>query len=388
MLRYFIGIGLLLTAGTVFSNNYTETYSCDTCDYKDAVNFAETLHEAPLCVASGLDEELISPDSTIYSCETTEKELIIANPLTKAAFKFRIKTEQRSTYSNTYDVIVTDVSLEDFESTAINVFYDIDADFRNAVQERMSKRLPRFITGLERENETFSTESSDVSCNSHPFNFLVDGDFRTDLFKQLVADIQNEIGYKKAWGEFRSESSIGAGLTISSGGNLGVSINMSLNSVDVFSVQQFGNPSNVLSFTVTYHGEYFGDTYRFQNSSKIFPHDNKDRNLLLAFSLNPGASRIERYPANEIFGSNTFKSGALSDCIKEIAKKNASSIKVTPIGNGGDGTIDYAGSDERGIGNQPRTYVNFAGCLVVEITFRTVFGDRFSDLSEMRYREC
>lgn len=391
VLRCIIGIGLLLTAGTAFANDYTETYSCDTCDYQDAVNLAETLHEAPRCVASGLDGGLLSLGSTTFSCETTEKEIIIANPLSRAAFKFKIKTEQRSTYSNAYDVVVTDVSFENFESTAMNVFYDIDADFRSAVKERMSQPLPQFISGLQQANETFSAETSDESCDSHPLNFLVDGDFRADLKKQMTTDIQNKIGYRESWAEFSSETSLGGGLTISTGGNIGVSINMSRNSVDVFSIQQFGNPDNVLSFTVTYAGEYFGDTYGWQASSGILPipQYGPNRNLRLNFSLNAGASIIEGYPANDIYGRNTFEDGAISACFKEIAKKNADSIKVTPIGSGGGGTIGGGGTTGGGgISTQPGTYVNLAGCHIVEITSTTVWEDGSTGVSVMYYREC
>jgi hypothetical protein len=314
---------LFFTAGAAYSSGYTETYYCDTCNYETSAELAKTLHDAPRCVLSDLDSSLRSVGSTSYSCEATTKELIVTNPLTRAAFKFKVATEQASSFDNTYNIIVSDKSIDNFESSALNTFYAIDAEFRDAVQERMQQPIETFVSTLAINSD------EDGDCKSHPANFLVNEDFRTNLYEQLSKNITDRMDYNESWTSFSSASNISDGLQISSRSDAGLSINFSRNLVDVFAVQHFGDPDNVFSFTVTYAGEYRGE-YGLQWGS-VIPAFGRELNLILSFKLNSGASRLERTPVNELLSGQTLEGSSLSDCFKKILEKDADQVTRTPM---------------------------------------------------------
>ena len=173
---------------------------------------------------------------------------------------------------------------------------------------------------------------------------------------------------------------------------MGINVNLSRNTKDVFAVAQFGNPDNVLSFTVKYTGEYFGEQYGFQSDGWI-PTYGRDRNLLLAFTLNAGGSRIEGHAANEITGGNPYPEGTISECFKQILEANATKVTRTraedygvggsngiPIGSGGTG-VGGGGSVTPGA-----SYL--AGCYIVDVDAVIHYEDGRTSMSTTSYIDC
>ncbi|WP_138765550.1 hypothetical protein, partial [Pseudoalteromonas sp. S201] len=72
----------------VYASGLTAAYSCSNCDYQGAVNLAQSLYISPNCNEENLQGGQIFLGTTTFQCYSNPRTLIIANPITRDAFKF------------------------------------------------------------------------------------------------------------------------------------------------------------------------------------------------------------------------------------------------------------------------------------------------------------
>ena len=125
----------------ILAEELTQTFACDTCGYAEAVNIAEQNHLQPNCTADGLDNGNILLGETTFTCPVTSVTLIVANPLTRESYKFEVRTEQQFNWAPAYNIIVENSPLTPEEDNALHMFYDIDDDFRQAMEQDVNTQF-------------------------------------------------------------------------------------------------------------------------------------------------------------------------------------------------------------------------------------------------------
>ena len=313
-MKIVLTIGLLFLSSSVYAA-LTETKSCDTCDYSDSVNIAKIYYKKPTCQVIGLNDGNSQFGSTTYQCASTSTNIIVTNPLSRTAFKFKISATQQSQFSDAQLIKATDLSLTNDERNALEEFYDIDYEFRRGVQEagslhtslastqRHSTSNLKKIKGLEQ----ISSQSNE-SCESHPANYITDESFQRFTHRELNNQIANKIG-DQSWTDLSHESlTSGGGLQISANG-AGVNITLHHNNIGVFAnIFYGGNADNNLSFNVSYGGE---------------ANVNGRRVLALSFELNRGASQIDGFPIGRFMSGVPFdaKINLVSNCLLDALER-------------------------------------------------------------------
>jgi hypothetical protein len=390
-----------------YASDLTTTYSCSNCDYQGALNLAQSLYISPNCNESNRQDGLILLGTTTFQCYSNPRTLIIANPIKRDAYKFVVTTEQISEFSNTYNIIVNERILTATESQALETFYDIDANFRQAVtafaatpvtNSQVQKQESFYNKNAFSSSSNTSTSNNNAAnCEVHPANFLFDPTFERDLYESLTNDISSQIDYRQTWTDFTSSEVVtGGGLTVSNNG-VGIQVNLSRDTNDVYASQVYGSPDNLLNFAVTYHGDTFIGDHSFHYTSPFDISHGRDRVLKLKFTFLPGSSRIDGYPVSFFSRSNlNLQSGGTSECLQQILKQNAKSTRRILVNPDETGTLVNAsgigGSPDIGGGTPitiPGIYRNMAGCHIVELVTTVDYADgTVSSSVTARWLDC
>tara|TARA_B100001059_G_C17783193_1_gene555511 strand:+ start:328 stop:1563 length:1236 start_codon:yes stop_codon:yes gene_type:complete len=390
----------------VYASGLTAAYSCSNCDYQGAVNLAQSLYISPNCNEENLQGGQIFLGTTTFQCYSNPRTLIIANPITRDAFKFVVTTEQVSSFSNTYNVLVSDQVLTVTESQALETFYNIDADFREAVtsfaatsvtNSQVQKQESFYNKNAFVLNSNASTlNNNETNCDVHPANFLFNPSFGRDLYESLTNDISSQIGYRQTWTDFMSSQSItGSGLTVSNNG-VGIQVNLSRDINKVYASQVYGSSNNLLNFEVTYHGDTFIGDRSFQYTPPLDIGYLPDRVLKLNFTFLPGSSRIDGYPVSFFSRSNlNFQSEGMSECLQQILEQNSNSTRRILVNPDGTGTVVGASGTGGSLDSGgtavtiPGIYRNMGGCHIVELVVVVEYPDgTVSSSVSARWLDC
>ena len=357
----------------------TQTLACDNCGYQDAIDLAQSLHQPPTCIESNREDGMLILGTTEFECFSHPKTLIVANSLTRDAYKFTVSTQQNSIYSSTYTVTVDNAVITPIEYEALDTFYNIDEHFKAAILEVMQAPVTNSIvqsaTPFYKPNAFLNnTTSSPENCESHPANYLYSDDFQKDLKDSLVERISSKIGYRETWTQFTSTTQVvGGGLTISKDG-IGIHVNQARNSEDYYVSQLYGDVDNILNFRVAYHGStYIGD-YSVQYIPPADFDYGPERVLNLSFEFLPGSSKIGGYTVTQFSHSSLNIEGEENNCLRQIIEQNQESQRLISINEDGTGTIigEGVGGLVNPIVNGPTVTVpgvfrNLAGCKLVEL---------------------
>lgn len=327
MLKYIamfvILIYVFIPTSSQASNSLTETFSCDTCDYNDAVLLARSLRIPLQCEwVNESDTSEISTDESYLQCPATRRILIVANPLSKVAFKFGVNVTNTATHWLDERVEVIDYSLSSQERDALEKFYDIDSAVRTAVAnvQSISASSVQFNQATPQGKKTVAksgqlSQPSDDPCSSSPLQFFTSLSAERDVLGTLKEQMSDAVGTQN-WFDFTEDVDLlGGGLDISKDG-FGVSINFSRNNVDSF-VTYGSNTDNVLSFKVTYGGD--------------IDENNGNRGLALAFELQKGASYVDGIPLSSLLanGQVNLMGTIMSNCTLEKLEEIAGPGGVT-----------------------------------------------------------
>nr|WP_193987572.1 hypothetical protein [Lelliottia steviae] len=326
---------LMLAVSALFIANdaaaaLTEAKACDTCDYSEALRIAKLYYERPNCEVRNLNDGKPEFGVTTYLCNTTSKEVIVANALQRVAFKFIITTEQQTQYSKAVKVKAIDTTLNSAEAAALDDFYEIDSEFRRAVNEAGTVTTNSTVTvhaGNWGDDSTRSTlASSDESCANHPSFYLTSIDARRSIKKEMHAQIATRLG-KGSWNEFITDTQVKvSGIHIGKN-SAGISLSLSHDKVGVYATRSYGNSSNKLVFKVSYGGESI---------------TNGKRDLNLKFTMDRGFSLVDGIEIGTFMsGINvTLTDTLVSNClIENLESIEGATTQMSSPGGGGIGGI-------------------------------------------------
>lgn len=374
----FLSLLFLPTLSTysLADNSLTETIACDTCGYNDAVEIAEEFHEQPYCVSSNPNGGSPTLNET-YSCPTTSKSLIVANPLTRTSYKFEVRTQQQFDWAPAYDIIVEDTQLTTDEDNALHMFYDIDEDFRQSMEHNGpiafqpgTSSANNLSIQSQPEFQQSSNSSEDVDCSEHPSNvFSKDKSYLDSLADKFSDRITRAMGLR-SWSDFTSQQQVTGGLSIGTSG-AGINVNFSKIEREYFVTQRWDN-GDKLVFKVDYHGETRNIVKKRRMRTVT------DRFLNLSYKLMSGSSRIDGMSLNSIVSPHVdLTQRAISVCLSKKLSEVLDEINVVE-GSGGDGDLlNSVGADASNGGTlipPAGVWVNLSGCRIVEGTRKHLQG--------------
>ena len=306
----------------------TESYICSSCDYNDAKEAVKQFYETPNC--SWNNGGGFSHGMT-FNCNTSAKDVIVANPVTRTAYKFNVTATNANSDSETLSITATDASLTSIEIDSLETFYHIHAEFLKAANTVVYANNFYSASGLKAGSASSSAPGINESnlsplssnqqggdCSNHPSHYMTGPGAQRRIHREMREQIASKIG-NTDWADFNEDYDFtGLGFRVSKDGG-GVNLGWSIEKQGVYAVKYYG-VDNVLSFNVRYKGEY---------------KENGERNLLLDFSLERGASLVDGIPYA------TFSSGNFADlvdvlvssCLLENLAGMADSIEIN-LGDG------------------------------------------------------
>lgn len=328
-----------LLSSQVFAGQLTKTYSCDTCDYDDAYNIAQKRFK-PIACTSGSNGMPTFDDT--FQCNTTLNIVIVANPISSQAFKFEIEATNHNQYTDAVKVTVKNKSINANESAALRAFYEIDKEFRDAINgfSNSAQNLSSSRYSPSHKTNTYSTNADD-SCNNHPsviFKPTAEKDVLRELTKNLARTIVTR-GWNDVYEEVRFN---GAGVQISADAG-GADISWEYNNLDSFVKKSYGGTDNKLIYKVLFVG----------NASA-----SGERELDFRFELDKAASRVDGFPLSTFMGGGGHPVDLTQSAVSNCLLKNIESIAQETIFNGG-GT----GSGETGGNFEPDTIIGTGVCI-------------------------
>ncbi|CAB9494766.1 hypothetical protein [Alteromonas macleodii] len=375
-MRYLIQISILslliMLSIPSTASELTSTYVCDDCSYSDAIDMARSYHIQPECVAENLGNDgQVLLGNTTFSCPTTTQELIITDPINRTSFKFEVRAVQTVDWGTAYDITVTDKSMIQEERDALEMFYEIDEDFRRGMEQNIWIEAEPFISA-NTQNVSISSGGAGVvamtssnsggpDCSNHASQIFGSAEFRNNVENQSTQQITRQMGLS-SWKDFTSQ--IDTNVSLSLGTSLGVSINFSQRQNSYFVTREDDNGGKLV-YEVSYHGEKREITRlpRLRSSTERF--------LNLNFKLIPGVSTIDGYRITSLFGGYTdLTEIPISVCLSEMLTKLLNTKTLTE-GGGSGSLIDAVGFDASNGGTlipRANTWTNLGGCRIVEGT--------------------
>lgn len=314
----------------------TETYACDTCDYNDARNIATQEFEPFSCILENTHENPLF-GTTEYVCETTQRTIIIANPLTETAYKFDISATNHNQYTDAPHVVVTDAGLTTPEQQALTQFYDINEEFRTHVSN-FSMDDPDIVTSQQTNSSTskqtlsqpmdtssLMDSSGGSDCSTHPSTYLTGLEAQRLIRFKLAQGLKAEIG-TSSWNDHYVETKatgFGFDLNVTGGG---VQVSWEHNTLDAIASVKFGNPGvNVLVFNVSFVGDVSASGHR---------------DLYFAMSLHKGVSLVDGIPIGNFMSGNVndLTNVGVAECLIENLAQTAIEDLAWDSGTVDDGT--------------------------------------------------
>lgn len=356
---------LVLLSNTANANGLTKTLACDTCGYNEAVVIARQQHIPPNCVAAGLDEGNISLGETTFYCPATSAILIVANPVTRTSFKFKVRTEQPYSWGSAYDIIVENLALSSSEDKALHMFYDIDEDFRQTMALRASREFESgsFVMAGTQSNISSTSSVDDPDCSDHAANILSNGHaYRNSLEEEFTNRITSQMGLQ-SWKDFTSRTTVtGGGLNL---GTSGAGISVTFENIQTkYYLAKYWPNGDKLIFEVQYRGE------RREIVNKGRARSITDRYLDLVFKFDSPASRIDGTSVNRLMKpNNDFSDISISVCLSKQLDELLEEVRVINGQLGAGSLIESLGLDATEGGSMiPRAgnWVNYSGCRLTE----------------------
>lgn len=291
LLRLLLFIGLCFTLPVYASSSpiASEIFACDTCDHDKAKWLVMQELDAPNCEFTNPPGTVATPDDAW--CSSLPSFVIVANPLTEDAWKFRTQHSCVNGSCDYANPILQELAISADENEAVNTFFDYHNVVQDAVHAAQSSGHD-FLTGassfpLASEVSGFAMNSeTPQGCSMSPVQYLIDLSFRQELYDAMAEVLSDHIGNTSFQDIISSKrvDSRGFGINLRSGVNVQVSYEYLDH--ELYHLVSFGDPSlNRLMFKVDYHGN--------ATVGGVDP-------LYLEFSLRRSASVIEGRPLDGI----------------------------------------------------------------------------------------
>ncbi|MCF7516366.1 hypothetical protein L3V43_22465 [Pseudoalteromonas sp. L23] len=311
-----IGAALLLGACNVQAA-VVDTFSCDTCTEQQAINLARS--KAPPLHCYWNNEPGTIPGVDDQVCDGSAKTFIIANPVARQSYKFRVQSIPNGHLEKI--VRVNNLTLSNDEITMLNKFYELDSEFYSvsnfSIPGQDLNQNSGFTTRESLETLIGPMRLTDGDqCAGHPSKYLKSTRAQEQLYNQLAAKVYADMNGQN-WSDYTTETRLaGGGINLELRRGLGLNISLSHNKRQVHA-NTVWDENNRLVFDVTYKGQY---TIGTQNK------------LLLDFKVARGVSRIDGLSLEywSLKKVDLTKEPNVSECMKEYIDSIAEKSVTVP----------------------------------------------------------
>ncbi|WP_445425970.1 hypothetical protein [Alishewanella sp. HL-SH06] len=375
MFKYvFFVVFFAVSSAAVSASEAMKLFACDTCSVLGMQQIAES--QAPLLQCeSGINPETGVADVEYWlnnsNCYAPTKELLVANPETRVAFKFRVKTHNPNAGESGY---VMSLPLSDLDHEIITAYFDIHSTFYSAVEEFNNTYMASGLSssldparGLFNAAESSAASSNQYSTLTNNTASSPDATCKNSAAAHLFSSLENKKRLKddmrnaiiesmgrKSWRQYTTTlettgNSTTRGMTISIGTGFNVQSTHSV-TVDKTYIEQtpyispvgaqicssswFGercepaNPINYIQYKVSYAGNF--NTKGTQLNQ-----------LDLIFDLNPATSVIDGYSVRDITGHGSggsslniqyIQDSCLAKYINDLSPGDTDFVGEGPLG--------------------------------------------------------
>lgn len=227
----------LFSSLSVSANTQLQLFACDTCNVQRMQQIAEL--QAPLLHCdSGINPETGMADIEYWennaTCYAPTKDLLVVNPATRTAFKYRVKGHNPMAGESGY---VMTLPMTPDESEIVQTYYDLFNAFAVGIEALNAPIASSSSQSLSPQGGTMagylasnnsSTQGVSETClNSAAAHFYSSAENRQRLTSELRKAISDEVG-RQTWRDFTSSllptGAVSSGeLTITAGVTAGVS---------------------------------------------------------------------------------------------------------------------------------------------------------------------
>lgn len=329
--------GLVLMALPSQASQIT-AYACDTCNAQGAQVLARSYAPEPQCYFTNPPGTIATPDD--MACSAPPRNLIVTNPLTQQAFKYRVQRQCYDTWCSN-DVVLTTLSLTADEQEVMALYYDIDSSMRSAIGQ-MNEMIAMSIRG----DFVSMTSTPGAQCSANPMDYFTNPSVRLQVKNSVKQKIINQVRHQP-WSEYITTSYMGP-----TGFRFGV------RTADVsFSQRHITQPA--------YERYFFGDTSEERNRNNLnFRVDYvgriSDQPGVTSWGLRLSVDRSTSYVDGHTIGGLTPGGGTVNltgsqadmPCFNEFIENQSGEI-VSPVGpdsggSGGAPTPPGSGGDSGG----------------------------------------
>ncbi len=163
IVKLLIPLLFLLTPTAAIAEQFT-TYSCDDCDYAKARLIAMKKTPEPECHFSVKPNT--SPIAANVKCSGPSETLMVANPITKQAFKFRVQLSCSGSVCD-HNAQITDLTLTAEEQELMQGFYALHKNIGDAVYKAQeATQLTHHPFGSSNTQPTSTSTSTSTKCDA------------------------------------------------------------------------------------------------------------------------------------------------------------------------------------------------------------------------------
>ncbi|QBL10540.1 hypothetical protein E0Z06_13900 [Rheinheimera sp. D18] len=204
MLR-LLTIGFLLFGSIPAFAYQFITYACDTCDYQQAGAVAALKAPAQECLWTNPPGSTPTPDDV--ECYAPAATLIVANPLTQQAFKFRVQRQCTSNWCE-HIPLITDLTLNADEQELMQGFYTLHNTIINAINAAQaaspSGAISVSVANLSQQLGASSSQSGDAEDCSKSLLHYVSNPAETQLINEQMANAIKQHVADSTWRNYVS----------------------------------------------------------------------------------------------------------------------------------------------------------------------------------------
>lgn len=190
----FIAAGLITVP---LQASQLTAYVCDSCDNQEAQLLAESYAPAAQCEYTNPPGTVVKPDD--MNCSAAPLELIVVNPVTEQAVKYRVQQNCTSMGCNP-EVSLSKLRLTADERAVLATYYDIESSINDAVGQ-MNEMIEKSIRG------DFSAlkAGSEEQCSANPMDYFTKPDTKSDIDKAIAEKVKRNIG-DRPWSQYMTIS--------------------------------------------------------------------------------------------------------------------------------------------------------------------------------------
>lgn len=298
-------------------------YACDTCDSQGAQVLAKSYTPQVQCTFTNPPGTWPTPDDV--DCYGPPAQVIVVNPLTQQAFKYRVQQMCQGNQCDS-DVSLTHLTLSVDEQWIMATYYDIDSTMRSSIGQMSG------MMALALSNEyLYSTNSASEQCPANPMDYFTNPTTQRNIEREIATNVSSKVG-NRPWSEYITTNYVGPSSFQIGKGTANVTIDQKSVSQPAFERYFFGTDNsfrlnNNLNFRVNYLG-------RISDQPGV-------STMGLQLIVDRSTSWVDGFRLSNLTpnGGTVDLSGSLDSmpCFKQFLESQQSEIIGPPVEGGGGG---------------------------------------------------